>query len=106
VFGTPSTPSNGELTERIRYITANWQANGTDGHYAPSWGVQPEARLWRAEENGEICSRVLHPPVLWRHVTELSISLCALTMPTFTEATREKEGNALLEYAWKVRWPL
>jgi hypothetical protein len=27
-------------------------------------------------------------------------------MPTFTEVTREKEGNALFEYAWKVRWPL
>jgi hypothetical protein len=62
---------------------------------------------WLAGQwNGRLLWTILAIQAPWRDVTELAIALYALAMPSFTHATREKEDNALFEYAWNVRWSL
>jgi hypothetical protein len=51
-FGTPETPSDKELTNRLAYITAPW--NETAKKYDMPWHVLLAVQPWRTGENGEI----------------------------------------------------
>jgi hypothetical protein len=103
-FGTSAVPSDGQLTMRLIYITSQWDE--TVKQYNQPGQVWLEAQPWRIGENGDVSARALPVTGTWDddHTTP-KISLCAMAPPTFIEATRPKEIQALLKFGRDSAWP-
>jgi hypothetical protein len=71
------------------------------------WNIGLTAQPWRTEEDGAICARAIPLKAPWiPSRTGLFTPTCALAIPTWMDATRQKKGNTLRTYAWTNMWPI
>jgi hypothetical protein len=104
-FGTSATPSNGELSTIIMYVTAQW--NESAKQYDQPWKVRLEAQQRRVGETGETLAKICPATGTWDDSTTMpEVPLCAMMPPTYIEATREKEIKAVLKFGRDSNWPL
>jgi hypothetical protein len=93
----------------MRYATASWNWNPVEkiGSSGAQWKFNVEARPWRVEGGGEICAHVIPENKPWADSRVETIPpLCALAIPTWMSATRNIEGDTVLEHAWLAKWPI
>jgi hypothetical protein len=104
-FGTSASPRDGELTERMHYITA--QLDLTSTCYQFPWHVKLERRQLRTGEEGLSAAALYKAEGTWNddRVCEPP-PLCAKEIPTYVDSTRLKETQALLRFGRNSNWPL
>jgi hypothetical protein len=103
--GTSFNPIDLELTERMFNITAQLDSTGTQ--YVFPWQIHlvkgqlrtgefgtPAAGVYKVEGSCDDYRRIQTPP------------MCAKEIPTFVEASRVKENQALLRFGRDSNWPL
>jgi hypothetical protein len=103
-FGTSENAPDKELTERFSCITA--QLDEKTNMYMLPWQVRLEALNFRAGESGEKVAKACPVQGNWDDERRIGwVPFCAKSIPTFIEATREKEVKALLKFGRDNQWP-
>jgi hypothetical protein len=104
IFGTQERPTDQEIWQKLLGIAASWFGY----QYGPSWNVRLTAQQWRVEEGAEVKAEVvLSDDPSWQGIRRLpAIPTCALPIPGLTAASTPKEAETLVDYAWKVHWPI
>jgi hypothetical protein len=104
IFGVSQSPKDGELTTKLACITSSWEESV--GFRSP-WQIRLEGQPWRIGEEGSLCVIALPPNWHWSDDRMmLDAPLCARQMPTFIEATRDKEIRSMLKLGRDSNWPL
>jgi hypothetical protein len=104
-FGTPSSPSDFDLTQRLISITVPW--SNTDQKYVNPWEIALRAMPWRSGEEGETVPEAGLVDASWDgSTTETITPMCSADPPTSVEATRTREIQALLKFGRDSGWPL
>jgi hypothetical protein len=104
-FGTSLNAVGLELTQRMMNITS--QLNSTGTQYVFPWQVHLEKVPLRAGELGTPAARVCVVEGQWDDYRRIQTPpMCAKEIPTFVEATRVKENQALLRFGRDSQWPL
>jgi hypothetical protein len=99
-FGTTANPIDQELTNRMVEITRNAQ----DGRF---WQIHLLKLPLRSGELGTPGARVCKAIGQWDDFRCIQTApMCAKEIPTFVEATRVKETQALLRFGRDSNWPL
>jgi hypothetical protein len=102
VFGTGCPASNEEISERFRSITASW----FEGRVGPSWQVNLSAQPKTSNLGGEIYADVLvATDDSWNGICAIpGLPSCAGWVPIRTVATKLKEAETMIRYAWAAGW--
>jgi hypothetical protein len=104
-FGTSENAKDGELTQRMLYIT--YQYHEPTKMYMQPWQIRLEATPMRVGERGRRSANYLIPKGSWDEERQITpIPHCAKEIPTYYEALRGKETNALLRFGYDNQWPL
>jgi hypothetical protein len=104
-FGTNDNAKDGELTQRLLYIT--YQYHEPTKMYLNPWQIRLEGLFMRTGEQGQRAARYCALGNGWDDERQLpQIPYCAKEIPTHYDATRGKETNALLKFAHDNQWPL
>jgi hypothetical protein len=99
-FGTSESPVDQELTNRMVSITTSAQ----DGRF---WQIHLLKLPLRSGDLGTPAARVCKAIGQWDDFRCIQTApMCAKEMPTFMEATRVKETQALLRFGRDSNWPL
>jgi hypothetical protein len=105
MFGTSENPVDLELTERMSVITS--QLDSTGKQYIRPWQVHLLKLPIRSGELGTPAARVCKVAGQWDDYRRIQTApMCAKEIPTFIEATRVKETQALLRFGRDSGWPL
>jgi hypothetical protein len=87
------------------YITSQW--NESTKQYHLPWKIRLDAQPWRVGEKGDILAIVRPVEGSWNDErASIKVPLCAMQSPTFVEATRQKEIQAILKFGRDSNWPL
>jgi hypothetical protein len=104
-FGTNDNAKDGELTQRLLYIT--YQYHEPTKMYINPWQIRLESLFMRTGEQGQRAARCCALGNGWDDERQRPpIPYCAKEIPTHYDATRGKETNALLKFAHDNQWPL
>jgi hypothetical protein len=105
LFGTSESPIDKELTERMMNITS--QLDSVANQYIRPWQIHLLKLPIRSGELGTPAARVCKVVGQWDDFRCVQTApMCAKEIPTFIEATRVKETQALLRFARDSNWPL
>jgi hypothetical protein len=98
-FGTNDNAKDGELTQRMLYIT--YHSHEPTKMYINPWQIRLEGLMMRTGEQGQRAARhCLVQGNGWDDERQLPpLPCCAKEIPTHSDATRSKETNALLKFA-------
>jgi hypothetical protein len=98
-------PSNDEITERLKLITAPW--NGKQ--YGPPWEILLAVQPWRIGEQGNVSAQTIQVSLIktWEaNWTQEKVRLCATPIATSIYRSRPKESTAYLKFGGHSNWPL
>jgi hypothetical protein len=103
IFGIPVNAQDGELTTRLACIASHWDpASG----FTTPWQIRLKGQPTGCGEEGDIYAVAILPKGKWDDGRAMADApLCARQMPTFFEASREKEIRALLKLGRDSNWP-